>query len=113
MRTFKVNDKTYKAVTFDFNTVCNLEDMGVTISDMRKKPTSIIRAYFALCADIDADDAGKEIEQHIIKYKSMPSIVEAMTAEMEESDFFRALFETEEEENPTVETETSKKKTSK
>ena len=38
MRTFTVNEKSYKAKDFDFNLVCDLEDMGISLDQIKKKP---------------------------------------------------------------------------
>lgn len=48
-----------------FNMVCELEDMGVSIDDLGKKPMGILRAYVGICMDMDKDEAGKEIEAHM------------------------------------------------
>lgn len=91
MRMFTVNGKEYKAKEFDFNTVCDLEDMGVSLEEMENKPLSMIRAYFQLCAGLGKIEAGKQIEQHLIKGGKMDDVVKAMSKEMEVSDFFQAL----------------------
>ena len=49
MKTFTVNGKEYRAKEFDFNLMCDFEDMGISIADMSKKPMAVVRAYFALC----------------------------------------------------------------
>ena len=76
MKTFNVNGKEYKARAFDFNLMCDFEDMGISIAEMTNKPMSVIRAYFALCTGKGKEFAGKE---------------------MEKSDFFRSLIKTEEQ----------------
>jgi hypothetical protein len=110
-KTFTVNGKEYKAKEFDFNTVCDLEDMGVSIEDMAEKPTASIRAYFASCTGKGKSFAGKEMEQHFINGGSFDEIASAMNEEMEKSDFFRALLQTAEEEN--IENQSKKKKVTK
>jgi len=95
---FIVNDKEYVARAFDFNTVCDLEEQGISLSDMRKKPMSAVRAYFALCHGGSTEAAGKELERHLINGGAINEIIEAMNAEMEASDFFRALSKNSEEE---------------
>lgn len=114
MKTFEVNGKQYKGKEFDFNLVCDLEDMGVTLDDMQKKNLSLIRGYFGLCAGLDRDEAGAELQAHIINGKKFESLTDALSEAMEKSDFFRALQKTEETEDATVETtketETEKKK---
>lgn len=98
MNRFTVNNKQYTAKPFDVNMICDLEDYGVSLDDMKKKAMSMIRAYFAICADLDKDSAGIEIQQHLISGGKFDSITVPMGKEMEESDFFRALNTTAEKE---------------
>lgn len=100
MNTFTVNGKEYKAKPFDFNMICDLEDMGVTIATASDKPMSMVRAYFAICAGGNKDYAGKEMESHIMNDGTFDDVVNAMTKEMDESDFFRNLAKKEEQETP-------------
>lgn len=109
MNTFKVNGIEYKAKPFDFNLVCDLEDMGITMSNMAGRSTSLIRAYFGLCSGLGKEDAGKEIEQQFIKYGDLNEISEALNKEMETSDFFRSLTERAKETNAEGEKAESKK----
>lgn len=105
MKTFEVNGKQYKGKGFDFNLVCDLEDMGVSLDDMRNKNLSLIRAYFGICAGLDAERAGAELQKHLISGKKFESITDVMSEELEKSDFFRALQKTAETEDAEVETE--------
>lgn len=98
MNTFTVNGKEYKAKAFDFNLVCDLEDMGISLEQAENKPMSMVRAYFGLCVGRDKEFAGKEMEAHIIDGGTFDDIMTAMSKEMEESDFFRSLKKTEETE---------------
>ncbi len=110
MNTFTVNGKEYKAKPFDFNLVCDLEDMGVSIEQAGNKPMSMVRAYFGLCAGKGKEFAGKEMEAHIIGGGSFDDIMNAMSDEMEKSDFFRSLNKKSETETTTDENEAEKKK---
>ena len=96
--TFTVNGKTYKAKPFDFNMVCDLEDMGISMQDASNKPMGMVRAYFGMCMGKDKATAGREMEQHIISGGTFDEIMAAMSDEMEKSDFFRALDKTATEE---------------
>lgn len=98
MRTFTVNKKEYKARAFDFNLVCDLEDIGISLEEAGKKPMSLVRAYFGLCAGKGKEYAGKELESHIIGGGTFEDIMNAMSDEMEKSDFFRNLNKTAERE---------------
>ena len=95
MRTFEVNGKKYNARPFDFNMICEFEEMGVAL---KAGGTTTIRGYLALCGNMSLEDAGKELSEHFVKEKSFDSISKAMAAEMESSDFFLALVKTAEEE---------------
>ena len=99
MKTFNVNGKEYKARSFDFNLMCDFEDMGISIAEMTSKPMSVIRAYFALCTGKGKEFAGKEMEQHLLNGGVFDDIANAMSEEMEKSDFFRSLAKTEKTEN--------------
>lgn len=105
MKTFEVNGKRYKRKEFDFNLVCDLEDMGVSLDDMQKKNLSLIRGYFGLCAGLGKEEAGAELQAHLISGKKFESLTDVMSDEMEKSDFFRALSKTAETEDAEVETE--------
>lgn len=100
MKTFQINGKTYNAVPFDFNMIVNLEDCGVVITDSKRKPMSLVRAYLATCMGASVEDAGNEIGQHIINGGDLSEVMEVIGSEMEESDFFRALPKTATESNP-------------
>lgn len=91
MRTFTINGKEYKAKPFDFNMVCDMEDMGVALGEFGKKQMASMRAYFAICANRNTQFAGKEIEEHIIKGGTMEELASVMSEELEKSDFFRAV----------------------
>lgn len=88
---FTVNNVTYTAKPFDFGMICDLETMGVSLSDADKKGMSFIRGYFAVCADMDKEDAALEIQNHLVNGGSLDDISNAMAKEMNESDFFRAI----------------------
>lgn len=97
MRTFTVNGKEYKAKPIEFDTVCDLEDMGVSVVDAEKKSFSLARAYFAICAGKGNDFAEQEIQKHVVSGGNLKDIFDVLNAEMERSDFFRAIRESQEE----------------
>lgn len=120
MRTITVNGKLYKAKAFDFNTVCDMEDMGISMEMMREKPMSMVRAYFGLCAGAGKEYAGRELEKHFANGGKMIELMQVMGEEMQESDFFRSIMPDKEqettetqdetaEENPTAAKRTAKK----
>lgn len=91
MRKFTINGNEYEAKPFDFNMVCDMEDMGVALGEFGKKQMASMRAYFAICANRNTQFAGKEIEEHIIKGGTMAELATIMSEELEKSDFFQAL----------------------
>ncbi len=108
MRTFKVNGKEYKAKPIEFGTVCNFEEMGVSITDAKEKSFSFLRTYFALCANETNEFATKEIQSHVVAGGDLKDISDALNDEMEKSAFFRALRKSEEEDiTEGAETETA------
>lgn len=108
-RFFTINGKRYVAKPFDFNTVCDLEDNGVPLQEMAKKPMSMARAYFALCFNGDKEKAGLEIQAHVMAGGNINELYTVMGEEMNESDFFQALNQTEGEETPEMEGEATPK----
>ena len=105
MKSFEINGITYKAAEFDFNLTCEIEEKGMSLADIRKKPMSFLRTYVALSGDMDVDIAGKEIEAHIMNGGTLDAVMDVMLAQLEDSGFFRKLFG----EEPA--TETTRKKT--
>ena len=108
---FDLNKKRYEAKDFDFNLICDMQEMGVDMLDMsnlRKNLIPAVRVYAALCLEVDKDIAGAEIQQHIINGGGFDEIMTAMQKKMEESDFFQALNQTEEEETPKTPAKKSK-----
>ena len=100
---FTLNNRRYEAREFDFNLICDLQEMGIDILDMsslRKNPVTTIRAYASLCIGTDKDVAGEEIQAHVVNGGSFDEILSAMQKMMEESDFFRALNKEPEKETP-------------
>lgn len=91
MNRFTVNGVTYTAKPFDFGMVCDLEGVGVSIANASKMSMSFIRGYFAVCADLDKDEAAALIQEHMMNGGTLDDISNAMAKEMNDSDFFRAL----------------------
>lgn len=100
MRTFTINGNQYKAVPFTFNLICDMEDLGFNIDKIAERPRTATRAYFACCCGGDVNFAGEELEKHLIAGGDIGQIIDAMNYEMEQSDFFRSMQATEEEETP-------------
>ena len=102
----RINGKDYKEAEIDFNAICELEDMGISLFNLRGvSGAKIARAYAALCMGgkdmIDA--AGAEINLHIINGGNLATITDAFGKAVSESGFFQALKATAEQKNTTNE----------
>lgn len=105
---FTINGKEYEGAKYNYNTSCMFEEMGAAIYDMGKKPQSVLRAYFAISSGMDLDDAGNEIEQHIMAGGTLQSLTETLNKELSESGFFKSLLEMSKTEDETQEKKTKK-----
>lgn len=83
-----INSKEYKVPEFTFDTICELEDLGLDFSS-DKKGFSFIRALVALTIDSNIETASKEISEHI-KNGSIADF-DVLTQALVESDFFQNL----------------------
>ena len=106
MRMLRINGKDYQNAEINFNAVCELEDMGIKIFNLKGvSGAKLARAYVALCmggADM-LDVAGVEINQHIINGGKLDTITEAFSKAVNESGFFQALKATTEKGSTTSE----------
>lgn len=96
----RINGKEYKEAEIDFNSVCELEDMGVNLMNLKKvSEIKLARAYVALCMGgaERLEVAGSEINKHIINGGDFNGILEAFGKAVKESGFFQALNKTAEE----------------
>lgn len=108
-RFFTINGRRYVAKPFDYNMVCDLEDNGVSLTDISKKPMSLARVYLAICMGGDKVKAGKEIQEHVIAGGDFNELYTIIGEEMNESGFFQALNKEQTEETPIVENEKKSK----
>ena len=109
-KTFTFNNKLYHAKEFDFNFLCDLEDQGLSLEEIEKKPFSLLRTYLAFCGNLTKEQAGKEIEAHIEKGGKLNDITDVLSSQMEDSGFFRSLNTQSEAEEEEISTENPKKK---
>ena len=86
-----VNKVSYATKPFDFDMICELEDMGVTFERIDKMPMSLIRAYFAICAGTSKEQASLLLQNHLMNGGKLEDIITPITKEMNDSDFFRSL----------------------
>lgn len=89
MKTFEINGVTYKPASVDFNFICELEELGLSLGEVANKPLSLIRAYLSLCGGISAEEAGRQINEHIKTGGKLDDIMTALSDAIEASDFFQ------------------------
>ena len=87
----KINENEYKLPELNFNAMCRLEDMGVSLVDMDKRVLSTVRGFLALAMDDDMERAGVEIEEHLSNGGSLEPLMEDINRAVSESGFFRSL----------------------
>lgn len=90
-----INGKTYKVPELDFNAMCELEEMGVVLTDMDKKVLTTVRGFLALAMGSDMEIAGKELEEHLASGGNIEAMVEEINKAVSESGFFQALSQSE------------------
>ena len=105
---FTINGNEYEGAKYNYNTSCQFEEMGVNISDIAKKPMGVMRAYLAISSGMDMEDAGNEIEQHLIGGGDLTEIQSALAKEMSDSGFFKRLLEMATQTDETPEKKTKK-----
>ena len=98
---FTINGTEYEGAKYDYNTHCDMKDMGVDISKFTKNPEGIIRAYLAVSSGMDLRMAGDEINEHIINGGSLDGIMEALANEVNNSGFFQKAKGSKKEKKPT------------
>ena len=86
----KINGTTYKMPELNFNAMCQLEDMGISLADFDKKPMAAIRGFLALAIG-DTETAGKELEAHIVNGCDFSEIADVIAKAVQNSGFFQAL----------------------
>lgn len=86
-----INGKEITAKPIDFNATIELNDLGGDIYSFGTKPLAALRAYIAYCEGISAEEAGREIEAHIIGGGDLSDLSAAFIKACDESAFFKAM----------------------
>lgn len=90
MKTFKFNGETVTPRALTFNDICQLEEMGVDISEIGSHTMSFMRAFLALWINKSLKEAGDMIEEHVAKGGEISVLMDAITVAMNESGFFNS-----------------------
>lgn len=86
-----INSKKYEIPEIDFNMICEIEEHGTSILNIKDKPFVTLRGILAVLMGEDTYTAGKELEQHIIKGGTLEETMETIMKALEKSDFFQAM----------------------
>lgn len=92
----KLNGKEYKIPEITFDTVCELEDAGISLTDIgkpKKKVMSIVRAFVKLATGFENEQVSELIEEHLASGGSFDGIFEEINKAMAESRFFQKMAE--------------------
>lgn len=88
---FKLNGKNVAIPEFTFNTVVELEGLGVSLTDFGKSTLGFVRAIIALALECDLNEAGNAIEDFAKDGGNITELFEAVSEKVSESGFIKAL----------------------
>ena len=86
-----INGKEITAKPIDFNATIELNDLGGDIYSFGTKPLAALRAYLAYCEGVSAEEAGQEIEAHIIGGGDLSDLSAAFMKACDDSAFFKVM----------------------
>lgn len=86
-----INGKEITAKPIDFNATIELNDLGGDIYSFGTKPLAALRAYLAYCEGVSAEEAGQEIEAHIVGGGDLSDLLTAFMKACDDSAFFKAM----------------------
>ncbi len=93
----RINGVDYRVPELGFNTICELEDKGISIYDiispkvLRKKYMTIIRAFTGLATGLEPEETSFLIEKHLLSGGTMEGWLDEIIESVEKSDFFQKL----------------------
>ena len=91
----ELNAKTYEIEGFTFGTLCALEERKINIVDLQRKPMSFLRDYISIQTGLTRNEVEKEINDHVANGGTIESLLDVVSASLEESGFFQKLVGTE------------------
>lgn len=93
----RINGRDYRVPELGFNTVCDLEEKGISIYDiinpkvLKKKFMSIIRAFVGLATGLEPEESSALIEEHLLNGGTMDGWLDEIIESVEKSGFFQQL----------------------
>ena len=90
MEKITINGKEFELRKIDFNAICELEDLGMSIVDVRSKTFNSLRALVAFVEKCDLEESSKEIEAHLTNKGKINDFAPLFDM-VKKSDFFRNI----------------------
>ncbi|MDU6263708.1 MAG: hypothetical protein E6600_04305 [Anaerocolumna aminovalerica] len=91
-----LNGKEYKIPEITFDMVCELEDAGISLSDIgkpKKKAMSIVRAFVKLATGLENEQVSDLIEDHLVNGGNFEGIFDEINKALTDSRFFQKMAE--------------------
>ena len=88
---FEINGKEYEGAKFNYNAYCNLSEMGIPIDRLIGDPLVGVRGYLAISGGMTVEQAGDELEQHLINDGDLSGISKVFSDELNKSGFFQKM----------------------
>lgn len=90
MSSVTINNKTYDVPTLDFDTVCQLEENGISLlamNDRNPKIATMLRAFAAWIIGCSPQAASAEIQAHLEAGGNISELLSAITTALNDSGF--------------------------
>lgn len=89
-KTITINGKNYTIKNIDFKAICELEELGLSLAEIKSKTFSCLRSCVAFQIGATLDQANIEIEEHFKKGGKLEDLIPCIEAVVN-SDFFQHL----------------------
>lgn len=90
MSSVTINNKTYEVPKLDFDTVCQLEENGISLlamNDRNPKIATMLRAFTAWIIGCSPQQASVEIQSHLEAGGNITDLLTAITSALNDSGF--------------------------
>lgn len=85
----KINGKIYEAPSLNFESMCKLEDWGISVSDLSRRPLACLSGFVALAIGGNLASGRAEINAHIENGGNLDELADELNKAVEDSSFFR------------------------
>lgn len=88
---FKLNGKNVAIPEFTFNTVVQLEEIGISLSEFGNSTLRFVRAIISIALNCNEEEAGNAIEEFAKDGGDITELFEAVSEKVANSGFIKAL----------------------